>query len=338
VHPARVTSPELYEPADAPEPVARWPEARPPHLPDRITALPWQVWPFLGVVVLSVVDAWTIWTRMAGLTTDFPFVYLMSAVPKLAAGLAGAAFFWRHPDGWRELRAIAAGVSLFAVAAILELVAGGVQIAIDGVIGPLDGVSTVTLTSLLFGLVPSVVASIGIAAIAVGLRRSLGPIDVTRSRRIPVALILFVGVVAVARLMQLRSLDWGTDLMDAMRVTSALGGAAAVVVLLAWSWLLVVGIDGRRLGARPPAGWTAVVLASVAVLVIAAVTVAAGTLITESGFQALGWIGSALLPAIAVLNATASLLFALAFALGLPATEPTTEAATGATDDPSAVS
>ena len=40
VHPARVTSPELYEPADAPEPVAQWAEARPPHLPDRITALP----------------------------------------------------------------------------------------------------------------------------------------------------------------------------------------------------------------------------------------------------------------------------------------------------------
>ena len=210
--------------------------------------------------------------------------------------------------------------------------AGRVLIAIVGVIGPHDEELTVTLASLFFGSVSSVISSIAIAAIAIGLRRSIGPVDAASSRHLLVALVLLVGVVAVAWFSQLLSLDGGEGVVQAMRVASILGGAAAVVHLLAWSSLLVVGVDGRRLGARPRTGWLSVTLASVAVLAGAVVTVGAGSLITESGFPTLGRFGSLLLPTITVLSAAASLLFALAFAAGLPATEP----ATDATDDPSA--
>ena len=92
-----------------------WEEARPPHLPDRLTAIsPWTV-PFLLVAAWQL---WTVWSQRPQ-TEPMPAEWwgqLLGIVPSIAMALIGAALFLRHPDAWRSLRLVALGASLLLVA------------------------------------------------------------------------------------------------------------------------------------------------------------------------------------------------------------------------------
>src|SRR5688500_6853375 len=94
---------------------APWPEARPPHLPDRITALsPW-IAPFLLLAALQVFLGWQQWASEGTLDVAPSLaLHISDLLPSLAATLLGAALFWRHPQAHRTMPRVALGVALLA--------------------------------------------------------------------------------------------------------------------------------------------------------------------------------------------------------------------------------
>ena len=78
---------------------AAWEEARGPHLPDRITAIPVMVWPFLALTAVVVY----VQSRLyAGVPFDASIVVAagLGIARSAAMTLIGAALLVRHPDAW----------------------------------------------------------------------------------------------------------------------------------------------------------------------------------------------------------------------------------------------
>ncbi|MGK2849494.1 MAG: hypothetical protein ACSLFN_01070 [Candidatus Limnocylindrales bacterium] len=85
-----------------------WPEARPPHLPDRLTSVSWLAWPSVGLALLLLVLAWPRVQDVFG-PGGFSLVSLIAELEAAAVALMGAALFWRHPDALRTLPHVVVG-------------------------------------------------------------------------------------------------------------------------------------------------------------------------------------------------------------------------------------
>ena len=298
------------------EPVtATWEEARPPHLPDRITAIPVMVWPFV------VITAAVVYARIglySGVSFDASIAVAFGlGMARLGAiTLLGAALFLRHPDAWSRLRPVAIAVTLIAIAEALDVFSPHVEGLVQGgwIGSEWDGESFPIITvSYVLGRVASVIGIVGIASLWYGLRATRRTPDATRTLVWFVA--LSIAAMAFLALGYGRALDdgWGTTNDAIAAATNRIAVATHAVTLVAWVAIASILLVGARRRERPTAGWLVGAIAALLVVVglepIYAVWPTWDA--TTSGLTLAGWlaVGSASVGAVLLL---------IAFLLGLP--------------------
>jgi hypothetical protein len=298
------------------EPVtATWEEARPPHLPDRITAIPVMVWPF---VILTAVVVYTRTRLYIGMPLDASNVIGsgLSIATVTAMTLLGAALFLRHPDAWSRLRPAALAVSLIAIGAAMDVLAPHVDGALRSVgIGQeWDGNELPVITaSYALGRLASIVGILGVASLAMGLRATRRTPDATRTLVLFVA--LSIGALGFLAVGYGRILDdgWGDSDQAMLAAANRISIAIHAVGLVAWVAVASILTIGARRRERPTAGWLVGAIATLAIVVglepIFAVWPTFDS--ATSGLTLAGWleVGTA---------AVGAVLLLVAFCLGLP--------------------
>lgn len=301
------------ETATRPTDSAPWAEARPPHLPDRLTRLsPWSI-PFLLLAALQIFHGWQQWAA-TGATSAEPWLawVVTDRLPSLAATLLGAALFLRHPQAHRTLPALTVGVGLLALAEFLRLVSGPLGRLFPALSAGSEEFPFTTPFLVVSFVFVSVVTVVGIVYLARGLRaarRSRDEVSV-RGRSIVLAVISVVAT-GIAAWTTANAYDaWGT--LDILAVTSSL--IVSLSFMLAWSYLLLVALGGWIDGERPPTGW---LLAGLG----AAIVLANAVVIAVSGLLRLSPDNSPVVLQVLVLSYVIGwLLLLLAFVAGVPAT------------------
>ena len=289
---------------------ATWEEARPPHLPDRITAIPVMVWPFVVLTALVVYDRISLYR---GQPFDASIVVSLSlGIARLAAMiLLGAALFLRHPDAWSRLRPVAIAVTLIAMGEALDVFAPHIDSLVQG---EWDGSDLPIITaSYVLGRAASVIGILGVASLWFGLRANRRATDRTRTLALFVA--LSVGALAFLALGYDRILDdaWVDPDLEIAAAATRIGAAIHATSIVAWmavASVLLVGARGRE---RPTAGWRIGAIAILAIVLgLEPVWVLWPTYdMSTSGLTIAGWIvvGTA---------AAGAVLLLVAFLLGLP--------------------
>ena len=285
-----------------------WPEARGPHLPDRLTSIPRPVWPF---VALAVIGAIAYWSATRGAEADTVMWTVLGAVGEVSMTLLGAALFLRHPGAVRSMPLLVLGVSLIAAEQAMRLFRSPLQPVFDAVTTGTDGDLTGSMiASSAFLQVASIVGLLGLLCLARGL---------AAARRFEGGASRLVLVVLVA--LSVVSVGFGTSLVLRLPSDEVVGGlpsylAAAAIglgVSMATSYLAAVAFGGWRGGEEPSAAWLLVALWGM-------VTIGVNALVTFTSVvigleQDLSWAF--------VLSVTAAGLAMLgAFALGLPSVDP----------------
>jgi hypothetical protein len=294
-----------------------WPEARGPHLPDVLTRIPLPVWPFViaaVVTVLADVDG-----LAAIADTRSGLMAAVSGALRLVATLAlplwGAAFFWRHPDGWRTARLIAIGTILAAAYALFDPLRSWITSSLA-----IEDVDRAIAVSLVFGAISSAIGIASVVAIALGLRRAGRRLDGAESVHglVPVLVLVTVTTAALS-VVSLR----GVELTPLTVITFVTNVVRNVGELLAWSALIAVAVTGWLADERPTPGWALAAAAGASMLVGQALLVSIALLAPTSatglpvGYDLALWIWALATPLILV-----------AFAIGLPTISSDPEAAT----------
>jgi hypothetical protein len=295
-----------------------WPEARGPHLPDVLTRIPLQVWPFVVAAVVTVLadvdSVIAIGDTRFGLTSSISGA--LRLVASLALPLWGAAFFWRHPDGWRMARAIAVGTILAAAYALF----GPVGHAIMSSLAIVDEDQAIAV-SLVTTSVSTIIGIAAVVAVAIGLRRARRRPDGAEPVRglVPV-LVLVTLTTAALSVLWLR----GAELTALNVIAFVTNVVLNVGELLAWSALIAIGVAGWLADERPAPGWALAAAAGAAMVVGQALGVSVVLLFAPSsttgvpiGYDLTLWIRTLAAP-----------LLLAAFAVGLPAISSDREAAT----------
>ncbi len=310
-----------------------WEEPRPPHLPDQLTRFsPWSI-PFLLLAALQIIVGWQQWAA-SGATSAEPWLawVVTDRLPSLAATLLGAALFLRHPQAHRTLPAVTVGVALLALAELLRLVAGPLGRLLPALSTGTDEFPFTTPFLIGSFVFVSVVTVVGIVNIARGLRaarRSKAEVSV-RGRSV---ILIAISVVAtgIAAWTTANAYDaWGT--LSILAVTSTL--IVSLAFMFAWSYLLLVALEGWVDGERPQSGW---LLAGLG----AGIVLANAVFVAVSGLLPLPPDNSPVVLQVLVLSYVAGwLLLLLAFVMGVPATVAETvesDETVGATADRPAV-
>jgi hypothetical protein len=242
---------------------ATWEEARPPHLPDRITAVPIRVWPFVGLAVLLAFLQFRRYGGMSGAGADV--VALAPGVIEVAAmTLVGAALFLRHPDAWSRLRPVALGVTLLAVAEALRLLAPMVDgvVAATGITGEAGEGFPVFTVSYFVARAGTIVGILGVASLWLGFRAARRTADPTGTRGILTGLLVVgfgVLVIGYGRQIALGAFDGD----GVVQVANAIVLVTIAVGLAAWVAVASVVLAGARVRERPVASWIVGAVAAV---------------------------------------------------------------------------
>lgn len=309
---------------DGPPPFA---EARPPHLPDPLTRFlglfSWKAWLFVGAAILVAIGR--ISAARIHLSDVGPDLvqFALQIMPGVVTCLFGAALFVRHRQAWSTDRLLVAAAALFVGVEVLDVATPYVrsllpaqdiltESAVDtpafalNAIGGIVSVVAVTLLArgLLAGrvdrswvpspwattpiwIVGTLAAALGFAAYALAIVRGglpgVGPVD---------AFVLFLVI------------------------------AAAVVIVVAWSYLSAVAATGSVNGEGPPNAWALAATGGLTILVgylVSSIASVAGWLILSPDAQA-DWTLTLATGSVA-LRAAGFLLVLGAFVLGLPAIE-----------------
>ena len=252
------------------EPVtATWEEARPPHLPDRITAIPVMVWPFVALTVVVVFAR----SRMyIGVPFDASIAVSFGlGMARLGAmTLLGAALFLRHPDAWSRLRPVAVAVSLIAIAEALDVFAPHVEgLVRGGSIGSgWDGESfPIITTSYVLGRVASVIGIVGIASL--WSRPSRHPTNAGCHCTLVLFVALSIVALAFLALGYGRALDdgWGDADQAIAAAANRISLAILAVTLVAWVAVASILVVGAPRQERPTSGWAVGAIAALAIAV-----------------------------------------------------------------------
>ena len=287
-----------------------WEEPRGPHLPDRMTAVPAMVWPF--VLVAIVVDLlWLQRNPGAEFDADRALPFISSIARTSALALLGAALFLRRPDAWRNLRPIAKAVTLFATA---QLLAVGALVTSDlmgqGSSGDAE-LSTITV-GFVVGRLAMAAQLFAIGYLWAGLGAVRRRDNAAGSRVLMVGLIgaaIAIMVIGVQTLVALGAYD-GEPIIVAQNL---IGTALSGLILLALMALLSELLAGARASEEPRGAWW---------LGFAGVTLwAIGTSGITWIFDALGTSGPDyewLVRPVQAAGTAGALLLLVAFLIGLP--------------------
>lgn len=294
-----------------------WDEPRGPHLPDRLTAIPPLVWPFLVIAALQVWDAVPS-LRDAASEPEQIFVTLVGLLAQIAPTLYGAALFWRHPDAWRSLRMLAIGVALVAIVAVAHLGTTRAHEILDAAWPPADDQLFGSWASFLYDVSLSVLGLVAVLSLARGLadvRRFEDP-PATRRLRLAVGILAtLVAAFIIARF--LSDLLPASSSSQELLVRNLVALVLAVARLGSWAYLTAVAGVGWLARERPRTGWALAAAAGLATFAIQ---------------MPIAWLWFSLpseVTVLAFLGGPALLL--VAFLVGLPSTEPA-GAEEGATD------
>ncbi len=290
-----------------------WEEPRGPHLPDVITRAPRPVWAFLAAtlmaLLLDVDGVISIFDTRLGLASVVSGALRLAAV--LALTLWGAAFFWRHPDGWRDARLIAVGTILAAVYAVLEPIRSAFSIWLA--FG--NDIDAAMLASLVSGAIWSGIGMAAILAVALGLRAARRRPDGEESMRaLSIVLVLVSVTTAILGLFVVRGIQLTTINVIALGTNLVLQAGE----LLTWSALVVVALAGWLADERPNRAWLLAAAAGGAAIVGQALLQSVQMVASNPtsgipvGYELGLWIGL-----------LAPLILLVAFALGLPSTAET---------------
>jgi hypothetical protein len=291
-------------------------EARGPHLPDIIT----RFWAATVFVLLAI--AYVVWyathTTIApdASLADF-VVYVLQAVPAVAAILLPAVILVRHPDAWNTVRTILFGAFLFAAVQGMLILADPLQSFFETLTPPSEDLPFLVPASAIYNALISIVAAFGLGYLAVGLSMARRYTD-TRSRWVtgwfvPVATVFgtIIGVLEVSRI------DFGTTPMTPpLAIYLASSVILGALRLAVWAFLSSVVTKGWLEGEEPRAGWA---LASVATwLVLLALVIVNLTGVIDVPNDTFGTL---LRYAIVLAYAAGHVLLLLAFLVGLPKIE-----------------
>ena len=298
-----------------------WPEARPPHLPDRLTALSPRLIPFLLLAAVQVVVGWQRWVGEGALDVAPSLAVLIAdRLPGLAAILLGAALFWRHPQAHRTLPMVALGVALLATAELLRLASGPLGRLLPALSTGTEEYPFTTPFQVASFVVVSLVTVFGIVYLARGLRAARRSEDVV-SVRGPAIILAAVSLVSTA------IAAWTTvtayDEMNGIVILVVTSGLiTSLAFMLAWSSLLVVALGGWLAGERPRVGWLLVAIG-------AGILLANGVVVAVSVLLAIPAPGTSIAFQLLVVSyIVAWLALLLAFVVGLPSIRADPPAAT----------
>ena len=246
-----------------------WEEARGPHLPDRLTALPW---PTIVFALLAV--------GMAGLviygilSTSSPDSFqvvqtLIGAIPTVVAFLLPAALFLRHPDAWRTHRVVVVGTVLFGVVEVLQYISPGLSDWFASVIPPPEDLPLVAPLGVGYSVVVGLLSAMAPFLVARGLIAARNYEDAPGSRRwwlIVAVLTLITGVTNVMMLVNL-SLDIPPDAVVTYYWLTVLNVVISLIGLFAWAYFAGTALIGWRASEDPGRGWGLAALGGCLVLV-----------------------------------------------------------------------
>ena len=289
-----------------------WEEARPPHLPDRLTRIsPW----VFAFTIAALVQVWSAATpRVATEVTPTidELAYVGQAlIPSIAASLLGGALFLRHPSAWRTMPVLVVGLVLFAVGELLGVVDQPLTRFLADLAPATDPASPITPLGLAWSVLTTLISILAVTLTGVGLSRARRRPAVRAAR--PMA----VGLTIVSVVMVLLSVSelLGTVIAPSLAFASALGVALGLASNLAWAYLVVVTVTGWAAGESPRSGW---VLAGAAATLFFAIRIVASIPLEPGLAQQIGMILVTLVGWSVVL---AWLLLLAAFGVGLPATD-----------------
>ena len=293
------------------EPIpASWDEARGPHLPDRLTAVPVMVWPFVALAVLLAVVQVRRYTY-SPIGADAALSLALSIARLMAMTLLGAALFLRHPDAWSRLRPVAFGVTGLAVAEALHVLAPVAQDVFGSTWDPSVGPPIVT-ASWVVGRTGAIVGIVGAAGLWVGLKAARRAPDPAGTRAmLAVLLVVGLGILAVgdARLLSLGLFDGDASV--------AIGNASALAIeavqLVAWIAVASALVAGSRASERPAAAWLTGALAALAIAIsqVQILSFLPAMDPTSGGY----WLVTG---SVSLVAAGGAVLLLMAFLLGLP--------------------
>ncbi len=290
-----------------------WPEARGPHLPDRLTRIPLLVWPFVILAVIQVAGIWV--ANSTAFATD-PFYLVQAAfwsIADVTASLLGAALFLRHRDAIRTLPLVVVGVTLLAAEQVVQLLRAPLAPMLEAImpVAADDFTSSgPVLVSTFYFWGAAILGIFGLVYLARGL-------DDARRFEAPRTRVLATGLVVVAVVITVLGVVGNLRLPEG----SILGGpwllafntALGLASLLATSYLVVVAFRGWRADEEPSLGWVLVALSGSVTLVVFLVLAVASVLeIQDFGL---------LSPMYSTARAIAGVALLAAFLLGLPSTD-----------------
>ncbi len=288
-------------------------EARGPHLPDVVM----RTWAAVIFVFLAV--AYLVWyvtnldVKPAATFADY-VVYILQAVPAVAAILLPAAILVRHSDAWSRARTLLFGAILYAAVQGLLILQDPLQGFFESVTPASPDLPFLVPLAVTYSALISLVAAFGLGYIAVGLsmaRRYEGGSRWTTGWFVPVATVFgtVVGVLAVSRI-QFGSTPMTPPLIIYLASSVILG----VLRIVMWAWLASVVTRGWLAGEDPRSGWGLASMATAFVLLALAIVNLSGLItVADDAF------GTALGYVIVLAYAGGHVLLLAAFAVGLPA-------------------
>ncbi|MFL5674638.1 MAG: hypothetical protein ACJ779_06510 [Chloroflexota bacterium] len=241
-------------------------------------------------------------------------VYVLQAVPSVAAILLPAAIIWRHPDAWNTVRTILFGAILYAAVQALLVLADPLQGFFESLTPASQDLPFLVPAAATYDTLISLVAAFGLGYIAVGLSIARRYTD-TGSRWVtgwfvPVATVFgtVVGVLAVSRI------DLGgTPMTPALALYLASSVILGVLRIVVWAFLASVVTRGWLEREEPRTGWGLASLSTAFVLVALALVNLSG--VVQFGNDAFGTgVGYVIVTA----YAAGHLLLLAAFLVGLP--------------------
>ena len=226
-------------------------EPRGPHLPERITALPLAVWPF---VLLALLVLYLRPLRSTGMDLDATgwLALLLSVVRSAGFALLGAALFLRRPDARSRLWPVVAAVSLLGIAELLGAASPIVADLVDS--GASGNGPTILSAGFVIGRAGSIARLFAYGYLWVGL-------GAVRTRDAPagsgaiLAGLLVIGCAVVtfgvAGLASAGAFDASADFVAANLVAIVL----SVLNFIASLAILAVVLSGARAGEGPGQSW-----------------------------------------------------------------------------------
>jgi len=295
-----------------------WEEPRPPHLPDRLTAVtPWLL-PFAAVAGYQFWLLWVDQPRESGL--GFNLQYWLDAryqIPAIASSMIGLALFNRHPDARRTLPQVASGAFLLALEQVMTLFQQGPLS--PWLASTVDYETVFSPVSQGYDVLRSLVLALGIAFLASGLSAARRYESPGLARALPLIVSVSAFVSAGFSVLGLTFVQFDVSPAQVFAIAGTLVGQ--LLGTLALGYLVVVTLTGWLGQESPRSGWRLAAIAS-GLILLARLFAPAMSLLFPAGPA-----GQDVLLAVGQLVVTGSIIgwigLLLAFVVGLPSTTET---------------